>query len=468
MNFIDLLRLNIGKGMKGLLFSLAIGTAILLGCASYFSDSGSKLALNGSIESVGSAGAIELKPSAPRPRPILGAHFNFADKPNEVIFEMVQPDKQDDLAAALRMVGVEDLRMSFHGYYSHLGTQATAKLKKETKLKNLFAWFPIEIYISFIKRYNFTTVLGVNVEEGPDVAFDLLSRFEKAGSLDLITSVELGNEPFLSERPWTPEEYAEKSAAIIERLRPFKVKFAVALIVGKDRNMPTKLTGDEYCERTLATLSRLIDLRNSEDVYGVIHLYSRGVTPEAIDQLNSIVRKYSPRMKYQVTEYNIRLWLSKNPHLTNSYAMEFALKLNRLMANEDIVGLWIHSFPYHSICYWTNGRQATVIGLQDDKLKSEDLTPGWHSTPAGRVHKLYRDLAWNGKILAFLEKGDEQYWAIDSAERGILIGALNADDSPLQREIVFQGRRIRIDVAAQSIACYKLDGVRIAALSLPH
>src|SRR5439155_22775801 len=120
-----------------------------------------------------------------------------------------------------------------------------------------------------------------------------------------------------------PEEYAEKSAAIIERLRRYKVKFAVSLIVGKDNNMPSRLTGDEYCERTLARLSRLIDLKKSDDIYGAFHLYSRGVTSKAIDQLNSIVRKYSP-MKYQVTEYNIRLWFSKNPHLTNDYAMEFS------------------------------------------------------------------------------------------------------------------------------------------------
>jgi hypothetical protein len=451
--------------MKRFLIILITGSALVLAGTNSWKSLLNWLSVRAGFESA-AAGTVELKAGPPRPRPILGAHFNFADQPNEVIFEMVQPAKQEELAAALRNAGIEDLRMSFHGYYSHLGTEATARLKKETKLVNVFAWFPIETYISFIKRHNFTTVLGINVEEGPDVALDLLERFERAGALHLISSVELGNEPFLSQRPWYPEEYAEKSAAIIERLRRFKVKFAIALVVGKDNNIPTKITGDEYCERTLSTLSRLIDLKKSDDLYGVIHLYSRGVTPKAIDQLNSIVRKYSS-MKYQLTEYNIRLWLGKNPHLTNDYGIEFARKLNRLMVNPDILGLWIHSFPYHSLTYWTDGQKATVVGFKDKKLKGDDWKPGWHLTPAGRVHQFYRDWAWNGDILAFLDKDKLQYWAVASPRLGTLVSVLNTRDESLNQEIVIQDQRLRVQVPARSMACYSLDGKQLAGLILP-
>ncbi|MEM4405167.1 MAG: hypothetical protein QXR28_04820, partial [Nitrososphaerota archaeon] len=123
---------------------------------------------------------IVLRAIARRPRPLLGAHFNFADGPNEVLLEMRKPRLQDSLAGILRDSGIEDLRMSFHGYYSHMSPEATERLKKETRLSNQFPWFPIEDYIGFIKKYHFTTVLGVNVEEGPEVAADLLERFKRA------------------------------------------------------------------------------------------------------------------------------------------------------------------------------------------------------------------------------------------------------------------------------------------------
>ncbi len=410
---------------------------------------------------------VQLTPIKPRPRPALGVHFNFADQPNELIFHMVIPEKRPILAQALKDAGVEDLRMSFHGYYSHISREKTLKLKEETKLTNVFPWFPIELYIAFIKTYHFNTVIAVNVEEGPEVAVDLLKRFEKEDALGLISSVELGNEPFLSARPWTPEEYAQKSAEIIKALRPFKVKFAVALIVGKSPDTPVKLSGDDYCERTLAKLSPLIDLKNSDDIYGAIHLYGRGVTPVAVDQFNSIVRKYS-NMKYQVTEYNIRLSLQGNPHLTNAYALEYALKLNRLIMSEDIVGLWVHSFPYHSINYWTDGKTSTVIGFTDSKLQGSDLIPGWHLTPAGKVHYLYQSLAWGGNILAFLEQDDVQYWVSEAAIPGKVVSILNAKDEPLECVVVFENKKIPIQLKAKEIACYQLDsGKQLTSLYLP-
>jgi hypothetical protein len=449
------------KNFSNVIFPFLLSGALLL--AGLLSGRMQRDLITSSASSI-----IELKAMPPRAAPILGAHFNFADQPNEVIFEMVQPDKQATLAAALRNAGIKDLRMSFHGYYSHKGTEATAQLKRETKLTNIFPWFPIESYISFIKSQHFTTVLGINVEEGPDVAADLLERFERADALDLITAVELGNEPFLSARPWTAEEYGEKSAEIIKRLRHFKVKIGISLIVGKDHNMPTHLSGDEYCDRTLSALARTIDLKNSDDLYGVIHLYSRGVTPEAIDQLNSIVRKYSS-MKYLITEYNIRLSLEGNPHLTNGYAMEFARKLNRLMVTPDILGLWVHSFPYHSLCYWTDGRKATVVGFEDDKLQGSDWQPGWHLTPAGRVHQFYQDWAWNGDILAFLERDNEQYWAVKSARSGTLVSVLNNHDNPLDQVVAFQGKRLHVKLAPHALACYSLQsGKQLAGLSLPQ
>ncbi|MEW6732900.1 MAG: hypothetical protein AB1489_16360 [Acidobacteriota bacterium] len=412
------------------------------------------------------ARTVELKAETPRRRPLLGTHFIFADPPQETIFEMVQPDRQAELAGALREAGIEDLRMSFHGYYSHFGTEATARLKRETKLTNTFPWFPIEIFISFIQRFHFTTVLGINVEEGPEAAVDLLERFARAGALNLITSVELGNEPFLSPRPWHPEEYAEKCAQIIERLRPYKVKFAVAVVVGKDRNMPIRLTGDEYCQRILAALDDRLDLHNSDDIYGAFHIYSRGVTPVVIDQVNSIVRKYSS-MKYQITEYNIRLSLKGNPHLTNAYAREFARKLNRLIINPDIDGLWIHAFPFHSLSYWTDGRRATIIGFQDKKLQGDDWRPGWHLTPAGRVHKFFQQWAWNGEIVAFLEQGDVQYWAVRTNDGKTLISIFNDRDTTLEQEIHFQSQRLSVKVGAYSLASFTTTGQLVTQLALP-
>ncbi|MCS6884235.1 MAG: hypothetical protein RMM17_11685 [Acidobacteriota bacterium] len=406
-------------------------------------------------------GKVELQASRPKPRPILGVHFNFADGPNEVIREMRRPDLHETLFSILRDCGAEDLRMSFHGYYSHLGPEATEKLKRETRLPNQFRWFPIEDYIRFIKRYRLTTVLGINVEEGPDVAVDLLERFKQAEALDLITSVEFGNEPFLSERPWPPEEYAERSAEIIRRIRPYGRKLAIALTVGKDRRNPLRIPGNEYTERVLKTLAKHIDL-NSDDLYGVIHLYSKGVSAKTVEQFNKIVRKYS-KMKYQVTEYNIRLWMSKNPHLTVEYALEFARKLNQLIVHEDITGLWIHSFPYHSLVYWTDGEVATVVGFRDPKLK--DLTPGWHLTPAGQVHGYYQKWAWNGSILAFLDKDKEQYWAVESPE-GTLISVLNTRNSTLRKQLKFRGQTLRVEVPARSIVTYRLDGTIAAKLVL--
>ena len=411
---------------------------------------------------------ISLNPLNPRPRPMFGAHFNFADPPNELIFHMVMKDKRPILAKALRDAGVEDLRISFHGYCSHLGHQESLKLREINKLSNAFPWIPAEVFISFMKDFGFTTVLGVNVEEGPQVAIDLLKRFEKADALGLISSIELGNEPFLSARPWTPEEYAQKSAEIIKALRPFKVKFAIAVIVGKDNNGPTKIPGNEYCDRTLATLDPLIDLKNSDDIYGAVHLYSRGVTPIAIDQFNQIIRKYS-KMKYQVTEYNIRLSLKGNPHLTNAYAMEFARKLNQLIMSPDIVGFWIHSFPYHAINYWTDGKTSTVIGFTDSKLEVEDLTPGWHLTPAGKVHHFYQSLAWNGDILAFYEEGNVQYWVINSPTKGKLVSVLNDQYEPLEKVISFEDKKLPVQVKGQEIVCYELDsGKQLSSLTLSH
>ena len=84
-----------------------------------------------------------------------------------------------------------------------------------------------------------------------------------------------------------PEDYAERAADIIERLTPLGVRFCLPMTVGREAKTPTRLSDDEWNERMLRALTRRIDLKTRTDIFGVIHLYSRGVGPNAIGQQDS-------------------------------------------------------------------------------------------------------------------------------------------------------------------------------------
>src|SRR5262245_1386164 len=294
-----------------------------------------------------SASEIKTEPSRTAPPqgarqvPSLGADFIFADWRQPMIDGLGDPSTGEEMAKAFESVGLKTLRFSFHGFYSSLGPDATARVKAENKLPNEFPWFPLDQYVDFIARHDFTTVVAVNVEEGPDVAATVLQKFNQRGVRSKLIAMELSNEPWLNHRPWMPEEYAARAADIVERLTPRRgeepLRFGLPLTVGPDRNTPTKLSDNEWVTRMLTALSRRITLKSRTDIFGVIHLYSRGVDPRSIRYFNEVVRPFMPSVKYLVTEFNIRLSLAGNPHLTNKYAMEFARRLAALMARPEIV-----------------------------------------------------------------------------------------------------------------------------------
>src|SRR6185369_17963140 len=106
--------------------------------------------------------------------------------------------------------------------------------------------------------HDFTTIIGVNVEEGPDVAFEALQKFIQRGLQSKIVAVELSNEPWLNYRPWQPEEFAARAADVIERLTPLGLRFALPLTVGNDNNTPTKLTDTVWNTRMLQAFTKRI------------------------------------------------------------------------------------------------------------------------------------------------------------------------------------------------------------------
>src|SRR5437762_3024118 len=108
---------------------------------------------------------------------------------------------------------------------------------------------------------DFTTVFGVNVEQGAQAAFDAAQKFLSRGLQAKLVAIELSNEPWLNYRPWQPEEYAARAADVIERLTPLGVRFALPLTVGNDNNTPTKLTDTVWNTRMLQALTKRIDLK---------------------------------------------------------------------------------------------------------------------------------------------------------------------------------------------------------------
>jgi len=290
-----------------------------------------------------------------RRAPVLGTDMNFADWPHVLIEGWQDRKKGDEMAEAFRSAGVKSLRFLFGGIYSLRGPEASAAIKRENRATNEYPWFPLDAYVDFVARRDFTTIVGVNVEEGPEVAGEAVEKFVKRGLKSKIVAIELSNEPWLNHRPWMPEEFASRASDVIERLTPLGIAFALPLTVGGDKNTPTKLSDNEWNTRMLRALSARVDLKNRSDVYGVLHLYAGGMRAESINIFNRAVKKFAPKMRYLVTEFNIRLGLEGNPHLTNKYAMELARKLAEVMAEPDVEAMYTHSVPYHSIMYWSNG-----------------------------------------------------------------------------------------------------------------
>lgn len=402
-----------------------------------------------------------------RRAPVLGADMTYADSPHVLIEGWQDKQKGDAMTEAFKTAGIKSLRFSPHGFYSPRGPEETAAVSAENKLTNQFPWFPLDDYINYIAATDFTSVVGVNVEEGPDVAEDMIQKFLKRGLQSKVVAVELSNEPWLNHRPWMPEEYAARAADVIERLTPLGVRFGLPLTAGKERNTPTKLSDDEWNSRMLRALSARVDLKNRSDIYGVLHLYSRGVRAGSVKIFNEAVKPFAPRMRYLVTEFNIRLSLEGNPHLGDKYAMEFARKLADVMSEPDVEAMYVHSVPYHSVMYWANGRKnATIVGARDPRLTGEDLARGWHLTPAGKVYQLYSRLAWNGDVIVYKGGDKQSYWAVRAGDGRTVVTLLNDGDKQVNKKVKVAGGELVLNAPPRSIVCFDENGQRVESLSL--
>ena len=401
--------------------------------------------------------------------PTLGTDMSFASTISPLIDGWLDKKAGDEMAAAFRHAGLKSLRFSSHGFYSPKGPEETDRLKAENKLTNTFKWFPLDSYADFIAAHNFTTIVGINVEEGPDVARYAIQKFIDRGLKSRIVAIELSNEPWLNHRPWQPEEYAARAADVIEGLTPLGVPFALPLTVGRDNKTPTKLSDTVWVTRMLRALTARIKLKQRSDVYGVLHLYSKGVRAETVDAFNKVVKPFAVKMRYLVTEFNIRHGLEGNPHLTNRYAMEFARKLADVMSRPEIEAMYTHSVPDHSIVYWSNGRRfATVVGHQDEKLSGEALSRGWHLTPTGKVYELYSRLAWNGDVLSYEASGDQSYWAVRSSDGNVVVTLINDSDKDSSTRANIGGREVVLLGPARSIVCMDQNGNSLERLLLPY
>ncbi len=401
--------------------------------------------------------------------PALGTDMSFADRPHVLIEGWQDREKGEAMAASFRTAGVRSLRLLFGGLYSPRGLEATAAIKAQNKLTNQYPWFPLGTYVDFLAAHDFTTIVGVNVEEDPEVARDAIQLFLDRGLKSKLVAVELSNEPWLNHRPWLPEEFAARAAGVIQALTPLSVRFALPLTAGSDNNTPTKLSDNEWVTRMLRALSAQIDLKNRSDIYGVLHLYSRGVRGKTVDAFNKVVKPFTSNMRYLVTEFNIRLSLKGNPHLTNEYAMEFAVKLADVMSRPEIEAMYTHSVPYHSILYWSNGRKlATVIGRRDARLTGEAMSRGWHLTPTGRVYELYSRLAWNGEVLAYRIAGKQSYWAVRASDGQIVVTLINDSDKLTKKKVKIAGRELSLSAPARSIVCFDDSGQLLESLILTY
>ena len=256
---------------------------------------------------------------------------------------------------------------------------------------------------------------------------------------------------------------------MIDGLTPLGVPFALPLTVGGDNKTPTKLSDNVWVTRMLRTLSTRIDFKTRSDVYGVLHLYSRGMRGKSVDAFNKIVQPFAPKMRYLITEFNIRLSLEGNPHLTNKYAMEFARKLADVMSRPEIEAMYTHSVPAHSVLYWSNGRRyATVVGGRDEKLTGAAMSLGWHMTPTGKVYELYSRLAWNGDVIAYSANDKTSYWAVRSSDGRVVVSLINDSDRATKKKANIAGREMSLSAPPRSIVCMDLSGKEIERLVLPY
>lgn len=395
--------------------------------------------------------------------------MSFASTPSPLIEGWLDKEAGEEMATAFSRAGLKSLRFSSHGLYSPAGPEATLRVKAENKLNNEYQWFPLDRYVDFIASHEFTTIVGINVEEGPDIARGAVERFIDRGLKSRIVAIELSNEPWLSYRPWPPEEYAARAADVIEGLTPLGVPFALPLTVGRDNNTPTKLSDDAWVTRMLRALSSRIDLRTRTDIYGVVHLYSKGMRGASVDAFNKVIRPFAPNIRYLVTEFNIRLSLDGNPHLTNKYAMEFARKLADVMSRPEIDAMYTHSVPAHSVLYWANGkRYATVVGGRDEKISRAAMSRGWHLTPTGKVYELYSRLAWNGEVILYHGGDNQSYWAVKSSDGRIVVTLINDSNKETKKKVNIAGHEMTLVGPARSIVCLELSGKELERLMLPN
>ncbi len=404
-----------------------------------------------------------------RPAPLVGVDMIYQDAPHILIRSFVSGVQGDRLATTLKSdLGLTAIRLNSFGFYSFLGAERSAEIRRETQQGNIFPWFPIAEVVRFVADHDIRIVAGLNPEDGPQAAVQFVEHFRQGGALDKIVAIELGNEPHLSRRPWLPEEYAVASSSIIRALEPYGLQFAVSLTVGSEAKTPTGISDDDYTRRELAAFDRELSLASRDDIYGVIHLYARGVNPGSIDRLNSLVRPVAPRMRYLITEFNIRSTLRDNAQLTVAYGLEFIEKTSRLVAHPDVAGLFVHGVPYHSVVYFSDASGIqTVSGFGDARLTGDALSHGWHLTPAGRMYGLFAREVWRGELLGFVDEGPVQIWTARMPDGELRLGVLNATAARLDRTVTLGDTNIPVALAPRSAIVLSAAG-EIGRVELPE
>jgi len=147
--------------------------------------------------------------------------------------------------------------------------------------------------------------------------------------------------------------------------------------------------------------------------------------------------------------------------------MEFARNLAVRMAEPEIEGMYVHSVPFHAILYWADGKRlATVVGRSDPKLSGNDMSQGWHLTPAGKVYSLYSDMAWNGEVLGYHESGDQAYWAVKRDDGQVVVTLLTSRDKEIASRVRIGAVDLRLSAPGKSIVCYDGQGHELRRVSL--